>query len=71
MNCHITLRERCPHTEFSGPYFPLLSPNTGKYGPEKTPYLATFHTVLKFPRRKNETKEFSGVPRTCLNLKII
>ena len=26
---------------FSGPYFP----NTGKYVPEKTPYLDTFHTV--------------------------
>ena len=43
---------------FSGPYFaafglnteryelsPVFSPNTGKYGPEKTPYLDTFHTV--------------------------
>ena len=28
---------------FSGPYFPVFSPNTGKYGPEKTPYLDTFH----------------------------
>ena len=26
---------------FSGPYFPAFSPNTGKYGPEKTPYLET------------------------------
>ena len=26
---------------FSGPYFP----NTGKYGPEKTPYLGTFYAV--------------------------
>ena len=24
---------------FSGPYFPVFSPNTRKYGPEKTPYL--------------------------------
>ena len=24
---------------FSGPYFHVFSPNTGKYGPEKTPYL--------------------------------
>ena len=31
---------------FSGPYFPVFSPNTGKYGPEKTPYLDTFHTVF-------------------------
>ena len=26
---------------FSGPYFPEFSPNTGKYGSEKTPYLDT------------------------------
>ena len=30
---------------FSGPYFPVFSPNTGKYGPEKTPYLDTFNAV--------------------------
>ena len=40
---------------FSGPYFlafepnmeryGVLSPNGGKYGPEKTPYLDTFHAV--------------------------
>ena len=46
---------------FSGPYFPafglnteiylripqtsVFSPNAGKCGPEKTPYLDTFHTV--------------------------
>ena len=30
---------------FSGPYFPVLSPNTGKYGPEKTLYLDIFHAV--------------------------
>ena len=27
----------------SGPYFPIFSPNTAKYGPEITPYLDTFH----------------------------
>ena len=26
----------------SGPYSPVFSPNTGKYGPELTPYLDTF-----------------------------
>ena len=26
-------------------YLLLFSPNTGKYGPEKTPYLDTFHEV--------------------------
>ena len=30
---------------FSSPYFLVFSANTGKYGPEKTPYLDTFHTV--------------------------
>ena len=31
---------------FSGPYFPVFSPNTGKYEPEKTPFLDTFHAVI-------------------------
>ena len=38
---------------FSGPYFPefglnisVFSPNAGKYGPEKTLYMDTFHAVL-------------------------
>ena len=30
---------------FSDPYFPVFGLNTGKYGPEKTPYLDTFHAV--------------------------
>ena len=30
---------------FPDPYFPIFSPNTGKYGPEKTPYLDTFHAL--------------------------
>ena len=30
----------------SGPYFPVFSPNTGKYGREITPYLDTFHAVV-------------------------
>ena len=29
-------------TQSKSPYF---SPNAGKYGPEKTPYLETFHAV--------------------------
>ena len=46
---------------FSDPYFPafglnrrdtsylsIFSPNARKYGPEKTPYLDTFHTVSSF-----------------------
>ena len=30
---------------FSGPHFPVFSPNTGKYGPEKNLYLDTFQAV--------------------------
>ena len=32
----------------SVPYLPVFSPNTGKYGPEITPYLDTFHVVIKW-----------------------
>ena len=41
-----SLREKCPkYGVFSGPYFPVFSPNAGNYGPEKTPYLDNFHAV--------------------------
>ena len=30
----------------SDPYFPVFGLNTGKYGPEITPYLDTFHAVF-------------------------
>ena len=33
----------------SGPYFPVFSPNTGKYGPEIPPYLDTFHALKTDP----------------------
>ena len=29
-------------------YLFVFSPNTGKYGPEKTPHLDTFHAVTNF-----------------------
>ena len=37
----------------SGPYFPALGLNTGKYGPEKAPYLDTFHSLERFRFRWN------------------
>ena len=54
------LREMCPNTEFSlvcifpysdlmrrdSPYSSAFSPNGGKYGPEKTPYLDSFHAMI-------------------------
>ena len=33
------------HRVISGPYFPVFGLNAGKYGPEITPYLDTFHAV--------------------------
>ena len=56
---NLTLPEKCPNTEFflarifphsdwirrNTSYLFVFSPNTGKYGPEKTPYLDTFHAV--------------------------
>ena len=38
-----TLPEKCPNTE----YLSVFGPNAGKDGPEKTPYLDTFHAVKK------------------------
>ena len=39
---YFALREKCLNTE--------VFPNTGKYGPEKPPYLDTFRAVLSiFP----------------------
>ena len=34
------------HRIYHNPYLTVFSPNTGKYGPEKTPYLDIFHAVL-------------------------
>ena len=39
--CYIPLREKSPNT----PYLSVCSPNTGKQGPEITPYFDTFHAV--------------------------
>ena len=41
-----SLREMCPNTEF----FSEFSPNAINNGPEKTPYLDTFHGVYDFSR---------------------
>ena len=56
-----SLREMCPNTEFflsrifrysdwiwrNAKYLSVFSPNAGKYGPEKTSYLGSFHAVLR------------------------
>ena len=59
LNFSQKLREKCPNTEFflirifphsdwirrDNPYLSVFRPNAGKYGPEKTPYLAEFDAV--------------------------
>ena len=54
------LCEKCPNAEFflvrifphsdwirrDMEYFSVFSPNAGKYGPDKTPYLDTSHAVV-------------------------
>ena len=47
------LREKCPYAKFFLSLFSrileiygVFSPKKGKYGPEKTPYLETFHAVV-------------------------
>ena len=73
------LFEKCPNTEFflvrifphsdwirkDTPYIFVFSPNTCKYGPERAPYLDTFHAVSfriqsecgKIQKRKNSVFE--------------
>ena len=36
----VSLREKCPNTEI---FWSVFSRNVGKYGPENTPHLDTFH----------------------------
>ena len=44
---HGSARKVSKYLVISGPYFPTFGLNTGKYGPEITPYLGTFHAVWK------------------------
>ena len=45
----LSVRENCPYSEFSGPYFPLFGLNTERYehfiGKRKAPNTDTFHAV--------------------------
>ena len=41
----LSRREVSKHEVISGAYFPKFGLNTGKYGPEVTPYLDTYHAV--------------------------
>ena len=39
--------------------YSVFSPNTGRYGPEKTPYLDTIHTVNSSLKGLNRTNQFA------------
>ena len=72
-----SLREKYPNTEFflvlifphsdgirkDTEYLSVFSPNAGKYGPEKSPYLDTFHAVYCKQRSRFISKHLT------LNLK--
>ena len=51
---------------FCGPYIPVFGLNSEKYGPEKAPYLETFHavysmsTVWTFHCKENKHDEYRG-----------
>ena len=42
-----TARKVSKYGVFPGPHFLAFGLNIGKYGPEKTPYLDTFHALSK------------------------
>ena len=56
----------------SGPYFPEFGLNTGKYGPEITPYWDTFHAVisLQILRKPLDHGNLFETPRSFYELKI-
>ena len=51
---------------FSCPHFSVFGLNTGKSGPEKTPYLDTFHEVYKLRIWKKDLRVM-GVARIPTN----
>ena len=46
----VSLSNVSKYGAFSGSHFSAFGMNTGKYGPEKTPYLGTFHAVCKYEK---------------------
>ena len=47
----------------SGPYFPVFSPNTGKYEQEIPPCLDTFHTVKTIREERQGKRLINPIPR--------
>ena len=59
----ISLRKKCPNTEF---FLVIFSPNTGKYGPEKTLYLNTFYAVRFFFTNSKHSTHHNSKTKCCL-----
>ena len=54
--CQI-LREKCPYSEFSGPYFPAFRLNTERY--RDTEYLSVFNpNAVKSDKKNSEYRHF-------------
>ena len=50
-----------PIRRIFGPYFPVFGLNIGKYGPEKPPYLDTFHAVYCEVFKNTYFEEYLGM----------
>ena len=62
-----TLPEKCPNTE----YLSVFGPNAGKDGPEKTPYLDTFHAVQVTKQCPFTSKSYNKINlTTCYMMKL-
>ena len=69
-----TVQKVARYAVSSGPYFCVFGLNTGKYGPERFPYLDTFHAVQVLDvvqlKIKHQVKEkYKVVPVICSSLK--
>ena len=76
----ITLSKMCSNMELFlvriflySDWIPVLSPNTGKYGPEINPYLDTFHAVLMIKKLKLFFKisiNMTGIPWKLIGMQM-
>ena len=50
-------------------FYSVISPSTGKYGPEQTPYLGTFHAVFRTQIPKHFSEMFISLQTGCVTQK--
>ena len=66
-----TAREGSKYGAFSGPYFPVFVLNTGKYRPEKTPYLDAFYAMKMCWKLSSRTMNHADEGFFCSSSKMI